>query len=48
MRSERWPKVYWRMSDSGDFEGVEAMDCATGQNAVLYTFKFLKYFFKKV
>jgi hypothetical protein len=36
------------MSDMDDFEGVEAMACATTQNAGLYTFRFLKYFFKKV
>jgi len=36
------------MSDLGDFEGLESMDYATAQNAVLYTFKSLKYFFKKV
>jgi hypothetical protein len=29
-----------------DFEGVEAMACATTQNAGLYTFRFLKYFFR--
>jgi hypothetical protein len=29
------------MSDKDDFEGVEAMGCATTQNAGLYTFKFL-------
>jgi hypothetical protein len=36
------------MSDKDDFEGVEAMGRATTQNAGLYTFRFLQYFFKKV
>jgi hypothetical protein len=33
---------------SDDFEGKAARASATTQNEALHTFKFLKYFFKKV
>jgi hypothetical protein len=34
VRSERWPKVFWRMSDKADFESVVARACATTQNSL--------------
>lgn len=35
------------MSDMDDFEGVEAIDSGTTQNAVLYTLSFWNTFLKK-